>query len=179
MPGVRSVVGDGHEHGAGARSVVALVLTVSDGVAAGVREDTGGAGLAERVAAAGYEVRRAAVADEPALIVAAIQAAAADGVRLVVSTGGTGLGPRDRTPEAVRSIATMEIAGYGEAMRAAGRSFTPLADLSRSLAVAVGDVLVIAVPGSPRGALESFEAVAPILEHTLEILAGYTRHPPA
>lgn len=170
-------MGDGHAHGGeGSAPVPALVLTVSDGVAAGVREDTGGAGLAERVAAAGYAVRRAAVADEPDAIVAAIRAAAADGVRLVVSTGGTGLGPRDRTPEAVRSIATMEIPGYGEAMRAYGRRFTPLADLSRSLAVAVGDVLVIAVPGSPKGALESFEAVAPLLEHTLDILAGYTQH---
>jgi molybdopterin adenylyltransferase len=169
-------MGDGHEHGDAADVVRVLVLTVSDGVAAGVREDTGGAGVAERVAAAGYEVRRAAVADEPALIVGAIRAAAADGVRLVVSTGGTGLGPRDRTPEAIRSIATMEIPGFGEAMRAAGRRVTPLADLSRSLAVAVDDVLVVAVPGSPKGALESFDAVAPILEHTLEILAGYTQH---
>jgi len=154
----------------------ALVLTVSDGVAAGVREDTGGAGLAQRVAAAGYEVRRVAVADEPAPIVAAIQAAATDGVRLVVSTGGTGLGPRDRTPEALRSIAELEIPGFGEVMRAAGRTSTPLADLSRSLAIAVGDVLVIAVPGSPKGALESFDAVAPLLAHTLEILAGRTQH---
>ncbi|MFN8620587.1 MAG: MogA/MoaB family molybdenum cofactor biosynthesis protein [Chloroflexota bacterium] len=169
---------DEHDHDHGS-PIAALVLTVSDGVAAGVREDTGGAGLAERVAAAGYAVRRAAVADEPALIVQAIQGAALDGVRLVVSTGGTGLGPRDRTPEAIRSIASMEIPGYGEAMRAAGRRFTPLADLSRSLAVAVGDVLVIAVPGSPKGALESFDAVAPILEHTLDILAGYTQHRPA
>ena len=169
---------DGHAHDSGV-PVRALVLTVSDGVASGVREDTGGAGLADRVAAAGYEVRRAAVADEPALIIAAIRTAAADGVRLVVSTGGTGLGPRDRTPEAVRSIATMEIPGFGEAMRAAGRAVTPLADLSRSLAVAVGDVLVISVPGSPKGAQESFDAVASILDHTLDILAGYTQHRPA
>ena len=168
---------DGHGHGGeGSAPTAALILTVSDGVAAGVREDTGGAGLAERVAAAGYAVRRAAVADEPDAIVAAIRAAADEGVRLVVSTGGTGLGPRDRTPEAVRSVATMEIPGFGEAMRAAGRSFTPLADLSRSLAVAVGDVLVICVPGSPKGALESFDAVAPLLDHTLEILAGHTQH---
>ena len=108
----------------------------------------------------------------------AIRGAAADGVRLVLSTGGTGLGPRDRTPEALRSIAELEIPGYGEVMRAAGRSFTPLADLSRSLAVALEDVLVIAVPGSPKGALESFDAVAPLLEHTLEILAGRTQHRP-
>ncbi len=81
-----------------------------------------------------------------------------------------------RTPEALRSIASLEIPGFGEAMRAAGRRSTPLADLSRSLAVAMGDVLVVAVPGSPRAALESFEAVAPMLEHALEILAGHTRH---
>ena len=170
---------DDQEHPAGpAAPIRALVLTVSDGVAAGAREDTGGAGVAARVTAAGYEVRRAAVADEPDAIVAAIRGAAADGVRLVLSTGGTGLGPRDRTPEALRSIAELEIPGYGEVMRAAGRSFTPLADLSRSLAVALEDVLVIAVPGSPKGALESFDAVAPLLEHTLEILAGRTQHRP-
>jgi molybdenum cofactor synthesis domain-containing protein len=172
-------VAEAHDHGGqGSAPIAALVLTVSDGVAAGVREDTGGAGLAERVGAAGYTVRRAAVADEPDEIVEAIRAAAAAGVRLVVSTGGTGLGPRDRTPEAVRSIATMEIPGFGEAMRAYGRRFTPLADLSRSLAVAVGDLLVVAVPGSPKGAVESFDAVAPLLEHTLEILAGHTHHRP-
>ncbi len=162
--------------GLAARPVRALVLTVSDGVAAGTRQDTGGAGLAARVSAAGCEVTRAVVADEPGAIAAAIRAGAADGARLVICTGGTGLGPRDRTPEALRSIASLEIPGFGEAMRAAGRRSTPLADLSRSLAVAMGDVLVVAVPGSPRAALESFEAVASMLEHALEILAGHTRH---
>jgi molybdenum cofactor synthesis domain-containing protein len=165
---------DRHRHAAA--PLPALVLTVSDGVAAGTRDDTGGTGLAARVAQAGYTVTRSVVPDEPASIVAAIRAAAANGIRLVVSTGGTGLGPRDRTPEAVRSIATLEIPGYGEVMRATGRRFTPLADLSRSLAVAVQDVLVVAVPGSPSGAVESFDAVAPLLEHTLEILAGHTQH---
>jgi molybdopterin adenylyltransferase len=171
-----TVGGDG---GSQRVAVRALVVTVSDGVAAGTREDTGGAGLAERVSAAGYAVTRLAAADEPTAIAAVVAAAVAEGVRLIVTTGGTGLGPRDRTPEALRSLMDMEIPGFGEAMRAAGRRFTPMADLSRSLAGAVGPALVIAVPGSPKGALESFDAVAPLLDHALELLAGRTqRHPP-
>jgi molybdenum cofactor synthesis domain-containing protein len=126
----------------------------------------------------GFVVQRAAVADEPDAIVAAVRAAVARGVRLVVATGGTGLGPRDRTPEAVRSMVELEIPGFGEVMRAAGRTKTPLADVSRSLGGAFGDALIVAVPGSPSGAVESFEAVVPLLEHALEILAGRTRHAP-
>jgi molybdenum cofactor synthesis domain-containing protein len=166
---------DDHAHGS--RSALsALVLTVSDGVASGTREDTSGEVLAAAVAAAGFVVERAAVADDPDAIVAAVRAAASGGTRLIVSTGGTGLGPRDRTPEALRSIAELEIAGFGERMRVEGRQSTPLADLSRSLAVAVGNTLVIAVPGSPSGATESFAAGVPLLDHALEILAGRTQH---
>jgi molybdenum cofactor synthesis domain-containing protein len=154
----------------------ALVLTISDGVAAGTREDASGEAVATAVRDAGFRVERQAVADDPQAIVEAILTAATGGVRLVVSTGGTGLGPRDRTPEALRSISELEIAGFGERMRAEGRRSTPLADLSRSLAVAVGSTLVIAVPGSPSGATESFAAVAPLLDHALEILGGRTQH---
>jgi molybdenum cofactor synthesis domain-containing protein len=161
-----------------APSRVALVLTVSDGVAAGTREDTGGARVAERVAAAGFTVSRAAVSDEPASIVAAIRAGIESGARLIVTTGGTGLGPRDRTPEALRTILELDVPGLGEQMRAAGRASTPLADLSRSLAGVIGSSLVVAVPGSPGGAVESFDAVAPVLDHALELLAGRTQHTP-
>jgi molybdopterin adenylyltransferase len=157
---------------------VALVLTVSDGVAAGTRQDTGGERLAERVAAAGFTIHRVAVADEPDAIIRAVRHGVSSGARLVVTTGGTGLGPRDRTPEALRSILETEIPGFGEQMRAAGRASTVLADLSRSLAGALESSLVIAVPGSPGGAVESFDAVAPLVDHALEILAGRTQHAP-
>ena len=156
----------------------ALVLTISDGVAAGTRDDASGEVLAVRLALLGYEVERRAVADEPVHVVEAVRRAVARGQRLVVTTGGTGLGPRDRTPQALSTVLEFHIPGFGEQMRAAGRLSTPLADLSRSLAGVVGDALVVAVPGSPRGALESLAAVEPLLEHALETLAGRTQaHP--
>ena len=100
------------------------------------------------------------------------------GARLVVTTGGTGLGPRDRTPEALRTILEMEVAGLGEQMRAFG---TLEDSVGRPFALAggvIGNTLVIAVPGSPSGAIESFAAVAPLLDHALEIVAGRTQHAP-
>lgn len=153
----------------------ALVLTVSDGVAAGGRPDESGAALAERLERLGATVERAVVADDRAAIAERIRAAAA-AVPLVVTTGGTGLTPRDVTPQAARAILDYEIPGFGEAMRAAGRAVTPLADLSRSLGGVSGRSLVICVPGSPRGAAESLAAVEPLLAHALETLAGPHDH---
>lgn len=152
-----------------------LVLTISDGVAAGVRSDESGVAIAERLTAIGATVDRAVVPDDQAIIAAAFQAAAATH-RVVVSTGGTGLTPRDVTPQAVRSVLDYEIPGIGEAMRAAGRRSTPLADLSRSLGGVVGRTLAICLPGRPRAALESLMAVEPLLDHALETLAGPHDH---
>jgi molybdenum cofactor synthesis domain-containing protein len=153
----------------------ALVLTVSDGVSAGTREDASGAALAARLEALAFTVERQTVPDEMEDIAAAIS----DGVRrfaLIVSTGGTGLGPRDRTPQTLHVLLDYEIAGFGEQMRAFGRTKTPLADLSRSLAGVLASTLVIAVPGSVSGATESLEALEPLLNHALETLRGHTQH---
>ncbi|MDQ3553119.1 MAG: MogA/MoaB family molybdenum cofactor biosynthesis protein [Chloroflexota bacterium] len=153
------------------------MLTISDGVAAGTREDASGDALAERLSALGYGIERGVVADELAAIVAEVNAQSAR-CRLLIATGGTGLGPRDVTPQALRDVLDYEIPGFGEVMRAAGRGSTPMADLSRSLAGVKDRSLIIAVPGSVSGATDSLDALAPLLEHALETLGGHTEHGP-
>jgi len=154
------------------------VLTVSDGVAAGVREDRSGEVASEELQKLGFEVvAREVVSDEKAQIVAAVRVWADGGeAELVVTTGGTGLGPRDVTPEAVRPILEREIPGYGELLRADGLHHTPMAVLSRSLAGTLGSALVICLPGSPEAVREGLAALAPTLPHALELLAGKTEH---
>lgn len=160
----------------GARTWTAAVVTVSDGVAAGTREDRSGPAVMGVLADAGFEVvERRVVADERPDIVRAL-AELADLAHLVVTTGGTGLGSRDVTPEATAEVVEREVPGLAEAMRAAGRASTPLADLSRGLVGTVGRSLVINLPGSVRGARESLAAVLDALQHALELLAGHTTH---
>ena len=163
-------------HQKGIDGLPALVLTVSDGVVAGTREDLSGEVIEERLTGLGFTVSRAVVADEPDDIGRLVSRAADAGTRLVVTSGGTGLGPRDRTPEGVAAVVDYVIPGFGEAMRAEGRTHTPLASLSRSLAAVRGQTLIICVPGSPRGALESLDAVDMILGHALDTLGGRTAH---
>ena len=153
----------------------AFVLTVSDGVAAGVREDGSGSALAVRLTALGFAVERGIVADDVAAIQAAIVQAASR-TPLVLTTGGTGLTPRDVTPQATRAVLDYEIPGFGEAMRADGRTKTPLAILSRGVAGVRGRSLVVNLPGSPKAALESLESLEPVLPHALETLAGPYPH---
>jgi len=156
-------------------AIRALVLTVSDGVHAGTRDDASGDALEARLNELGYEVERRIVPDEMEHIATTITDASRS-CRLIVSTGGTGLGPRDRTPQTLHALLDYEIAGFGEQMRAFGRTKTPMADLSRSLAGVLGNTLVIAVPGSKSGATESLAAVEPLLDHALETLGGHTQH---
>ena len=155
----------------------AFVLTISDRSARGEREDTSGPAIAERLAGLGYAVSSAVVPDDEARIAAAVRDAARDHV-LVVTTGGTGMGPRDVTPQSLRAIVDYEVPGFGEAMRSDGRAATPFAILSRSLGAVIGRTLVLALPGSPRGALESLEAVAGVLGHALEMLETPLHSPP-
>lgn len=159
-----------------ARIRTAVVLTVSDGVAASTRTDDSGDALAGRSRELGFVVERALVPDERARIEAVIREAAARGVALLVSTGGTGLTPRDVTPQATAAVVDYEVPGLAEAMRASGRAITPFADLSRGVVGVLGPTLVVNVPGSPKAALESFEAVVPVLEHALETIAGPFDH---
>jgi molybdenum cofactor synthesis domain-containing protein len=163
-------------HLEGVDGLPALVLTVSDGVVAGTREDLSGEAIEERLTGLGFIVGRAVVADEPDDIGRLVSRAADAGTRLVVTSGGTGLGPRDRTPEGVTPVVDYVIPGFGEAMRAEGRTHTPLASLSRSFGAVRGQTLIICLPGSPGGALESLDAVDVILGHALDTLAGRTAH---
>jgi molybdopterin adenylyltransferase len=153
----------------------ALVLTASDRSAAGERDDTSGAGIAERLAGLGFRVEREVVADDRPSIEGALKAGAARHP-LVITTGGTGLTPRDVTPQATLAVIDYEVPGLAEAMRAAGRRQTSLADLSRAVAGVRAGSLIVNLPGSPRGALESLEAIVPVLDHALETLAGPFDH---
>jgi molybdopterin adenylyltransferase len=155
----------------------AHVITVSDGVSAQTREDESGRALVRILKDAGFEViGPIAVPDDEQRIASAVVAAADDGADVVVTTGGTGLGPRDVTPQATSSVIDFEVPGLGETMRRAGAASTPMAALSRSMAGVRGHTLIINVPGSPRGASESLEAVMPALAHAIRLLHGHTSH---
>jgi molybdenum cofactor synthesis domain-containing protein len=152
----------------------AAVLTVSDGVSAGVRDDRSGDVLAELLGQEGFEVERRVVADDVTQIADAIRALADAGARLVLTTGGTGFAPRDVTPEATRTVIDREAPGLAEAIRADAIARTPHALLSRGVAGLLGTTLVVNLPGSPGGCRDGFDVVRPALRHGLELAAGDT-----
>lgn len=159
----------------GVSGYIATVLTVSDGVSAGEREDLSGEALAAMLAADGYAVRRDLVPDEHDQIAAAMEQACNESA-LLVTTGGTGFGSRDVTPEATLSVLDREAPGLVQAMVAAGLQSTPMAALSRARAGSVGRCLVVNVPGSPQGATESLGAIMEVIPHALALLAGDSSH---
>lgn len=155
----------------------AHVITISDRVSAGQMEDQSGPALLRLLRAAQFEISGPEVVpDVKERIGEAIETAAARGADVVITTGGTGLGPRDVTPQATSAVIDFEVPGLGEAMRRAGAASTPMAALSRGVAGVRGRTLVVNVPGSVKGATESLEAVMPMLGHAIRLLHGQTSH---
>ena len=155
----------------------AHVITVSDGVSAGTREDTSGPAVVTLLRNADFEVSGPEVVpDKQERICDAIVGAVVNGADLVVTTGGTGLGPRDVTPQATSMLIDYEVPGLGEVMRRAGVASTPMAALSRGLAGVRGHSLIVNTPGSVRGATESLDAILPVLGHAMQLLGGDTQH---
>jgi len=158
--------------------ITAAVLTISDSVSAGRRSDRSGPAVRERLEQLGWKVAVMETIADEAKEISVRLATLADGgqVAAIFSTGGTGVAPRDVTPEATRAVLDREIPGFGELMRSRGRKATPLATLSRALAGTRGRVLIVNLPGSPKGAVESLDAIVELVPHVLDLLQGQTEH---
>jgi molybdopterin adenylyltransferase len=158
--------------------ITAAVLTISDSVSAGRRVDRSGPAVRERLEQLGWKVAVMETIADEAKEISVRLATLADGAQVaaIFTTGGTGVAPRDVTPEATRAVLDREIPGFGELMRSRGRQSTPLAALSRALAGTRGRVLIVNLPGSPKGAVESLDAIVELVPHVLDLLQGQTEH---
>lgn len=155
----------------------AQVITVSDRAFAGAMRDASGPAVVAILRGGGFEVSGPElVPDDGVLITDAIVAAISRGTDLVVTIGGTGLGPRDLTPQATEALIDYQVPGIAEQMRRAGEASTPMSALSRATAGVLGRTLIINLPGSVKGATESLDAVMPILSHAVQLLQGDTAH---
>lgn len=155
----------------------AAVLVISDSISSGKKQDKAGAAITERLKKLGVEVAHAGlVADEPEAIAARVKEWSTLGVDLILTTGGTGLSPRDRTPEAIAPILDREVPGIMEAARAHGQERVPLAMMSRGIAGMIGRTLVITLPGSTRGAQETVDALFPFVLHVIKVQEHAYRH---
>jgi molybdopterin adenylyltransferase len=156
----------------------AVVITASDACARGEREDVSGAALVQLLTDLGAEIVATKILsdDLDPLIEALIEFADHDDVNLIITTGGTGLGPRDNTPEATRLVIKREAPGIAEAIRAESLKVTPMAMVSRGVCGVRSDTLIVNLPGSPKAVKESFAVIAPVLPHAMDLLAGRTRH---
>ena len=158
--------------------ITVAVLTISDSVVAGTREDLSGAALRGRIESLGWTVAsQDVVSDDADLISQRLRDwADVDHIPVVFTTGGTGVAPRDVTPEATRAVIDREIPGLSEVMRMEGRKSTRFAVLSRGVAGSRGTTLIVNLPGSPKGAVESLDAVADLIPHAVDLLHGKTQH---
>jgi molybdopterin adenylyltransferase len=158
--------------------ITVAVITVSDSVVAGTREDLSGPAVRERLESFGWTVSAVElVPDESLQIAEAVRNLANSGdFSVILTTGGTGVALRDVTPEATRSVIEREIPGLGELMRFEGQKFTSHAVLSRGLAGVRGRTLIVNLPGSPKGAVESLDAIAKLIPHVVDLLEGRTLH---
>ena len=156
----------------------AVVITASDACSSGAREDTSGTMLAQLLTALGAEIVATKILsdDLDPLARSLIEFADREDVNLIVTTGGTGLGPRDNTPEATKRVIERDVPGIAEAIRAESLKATPMAMISRGVCGVRSGTLIVNLPGSPKAVKETFAVISPVLRHAIDLLAGRTRH---